>query len=106
MSFDSPMNSAIERLLRLGRAHARKLLYARILLKADVDDPDRWTVESVSYETVSRTLKKRAQASPQAPMGDPTSKEHSVHSRGAWRRSSISTSSLTIHICRWSASTS
>jgi hypothetical protein len=48
----------IERLLRLGRAHARKLLYARILLKADVDDPDRWTVESVSYETVRRTLKK------------------------------------------------
>jgi hypothetical protein len=48
----------IERLLRLGRAHARKLLYARILLKADVDGPDRWTVESVSYETVRRTLKK------------------------------------------------
>ena len=52
------MNSAIERLLRLGRAHARKLLYARILLKADIDDPDRWTVKSVSYETVRRTLKK------------------------------------------------
>jgi DNA-binding MarR family transcriptional regulator len=48
----------IERLLRLGRAHARKLLYARVLLKADVDGPARWTVESVSYETVSRTLKK------------------------------------------------
>jgi hypothetical protein len=48
----------IERLLRLGRAHARKLLYARILLKADIDDPDRWTVKSVSYETVRRTLKK------------------------------------------------
>jgi hypothetical protein len=29
----------IERLLRLDRAHARKLLYARILLKANVDGP-------------------------------------------------------------------
>lgn len=48
----------IERLLRLGRAHARKLLYARILLKADIDDPDRWTVKPVSYEIVRRTLKK------------------------------------------------
>ena len=38
----------IERLLRRGRAHARKLLYARILLKADADGPDRWTDERIA----------------------------------------------------------
>ena len=38
----------IERLLRRGRAHARKLLYARILLKADADVPDRWTDERIA----------------------------------------------------------
>ena len=30
---------------RCGRAHTRKLLYARILLEADADGPDRWTDE-------------------------------------------------------------
>jgi hypothetical protein len=29
----------IERLLRAGEAHARKLLYGRVLLKADADRP-------------------------------------------------------------------
>lgn len=38
----------IEKLLRRGRAHARKLLYGRILLKADADGPDPWTAMSGS----------------------------------------------------------
>ena len=47
-------------LVRRGRAHTRKLLYARILLKADADGPDRWTDEriaealEVSTATVAR----------------------------------------------------
>ena len=50
----------IEKLLRRGRAHARKLLYARILLKADANGPDCWTDEriaeasEVSTATVAR----------------------------------------------------
>ena len=52
--------SQLETLVRSGRAHARKLLYARILLKADADGPDRWTDEriadalEVSTATVAR----------------------------------------------------
>lgn len=38
----------IEKLLRRGRAHARKLLYGRILLKADAEGPDRWTDEQIA----------------------------------------------------------
>ena len=38
----------LETLVRSGRAHARKLLYARILLKADADGPDRWTDERIA----------------------------------------------------------
>jgi transposase len=148
--------SKLETLVRRGRAHARKLLYARILLKADANGPDQWTDEriaevfevstatvarerrrlceeglevalmpkkparpsrrvldgraeahlialscsdppegrerwsmrlladrmvelghvgSVSYETVRRTLKKLAQATPQAPVGNPSEQE-------------------------------
>ena len=50
----------IEKLLRRGRAHARKLLYGRIVLKADADGPDPWTDEriadalEVSTATVAR----------------------------------------------------
>ena len=50
----------LETLVRRGRAHARKLLYARILLKADADGPDRWTHKriaealEVSTATVAR----------------------------------------------------
>lgn len=50
----------LETLVRRGRAHARKLLYARILLKADEGGPDRWTDEriadasEVSTATVAR----------------------------------------------------
>ena len=50
----------IEKLVRRGRAHARKLLYGRILLKADADGPDSWTDEriaealEVSTDTVAR----------------------------------------------------
>lgn len=50
----------IEKLVRRGRAHARSLLYGRILLKADADGPDRWTDEriadalEVSTATVAR----------------------------------------------------
>jgi transposase len=49
----------LERLLRKGKAHARKLLYARILLKADTN-ADAWTDEriadalEVSTATVAR----------------------------------------------------
>jgi transposase len=52
--------SQLETLVRSGRAHARKLLYARILLKADANGPDRWTDEriadalEVSTATVAR----------------------------------------------------
>ncbi len=38
----------IEKLVRRGRAHARSLLYGRILLKADADGPDRWTDERIA----------------------------------------------------------
>jgi len=50
----------LQTLVRRGRAHSRKLLYARILLKADADGPDRWTDEriaealEVSTATVAR----------------------------------------------------
>jgi len=50
----------IEALVRRGRAHARRLLYGRILLKADADGTDRWTDEriaealEVSTATVAR----------------------------------------------------
>ena len=51
----------LETLVRSGRAHARKLLYARILLKADANGPDRWTADEkiaeafeVSTATVAR----------------------------------------------------
>ena len=49
----------LEKLVRRGKAHARKLLYARILLKADEDGP-AWTDEriaeafEVSVATVAR----------------------------------------------------
>jgi transposase len=49
----------LEKLVRKGKAHARKLLYARILLKADEDGP-AWTDEriadalEVSFATVAR----------------------------------------------------
>jgi transposase len=50
----------LETLVRSGRAHTRKLLYARILLKADANGPDQWTAEriadalEVSSATVAR----------------------------------------------------
>src|SRR5919199_515003 len=50
----------LEKLIRRGKAQARKLLYARILLKTDVGGPDRWTDEKiaeafeVSVPTVAR----------------------------------------------------
>jgi len=40
--------SQLETLVRSGRAHARKLLYARILLKADADGRDQWTDERIA----------------------------------------------------------
>ena len=52
--------SQLDTLVRRGRAHTRKLLYARILLKADAEGPDRWTDEriaealEVSTATVAR----------------------------------------------------
>jgi transposase len=50
----------LQTLVRRARAHARSLLYARILLKADSDGPQRWTGEriaealEVSTATVAR----------------------------------------------------
>lgn len=38
----------LETLVRSGRAHARKLLYGRILLKADEGGPDRWNDERIA----------------------------------------------------------
>ena len=40
--------SQLETLVRSDRAHARKLLYARILLKADANGPDRWADERIA----------------------------------------------------------
>jgi transposase len=50
--------SQLQRLVRRGRAHARKLLYARILLKADADGPDRWTDERIAqaFEVSAATV--------------------------------------------------
>jgi transposase len=50
----------LQKLVRQGKAHARKLLYARILLKADEGGPASWTDEriaealEVSVATVAR----------------------------------------------------
>ena len=48
----------LEACVRRGRAHARSLLYARILLKADADGPDRWTDEKIAdaFEVSSATV--------------------------------------------------
>jgi len=57
----------LESLVRRGRAHARKLAYARILLKTDADGPDRWTDEriaealEVSTATVARERRRFSQ---------------------------------------------
>ncbi len=50
--------SKLETLVRRGRAHTRKLLYARILLKADADGPDRWTDERIAeaFEVSTATV--------------------------------------------------
>jgi len=48
----------LETLVRRGRTHARKLLYARILLKADSDGPDQWTDERIAdaFEVSTATV--------------------------------------------------
>ncbi len=48
----------IEKLLRRGSAHARKLLYGRILLKADADGPYGWTDERIAeaFEVSTATV--------------------------------------------------
>lgn len=48
----------LETLVRRGKAHTRKLLYARILLKADADGPDRWTDERIAeaFEVSTATV--------------------------------------------------
>ena len=48
----------LETLVRSGRAHARKLLYGRILLKADADGPDHWTDERIAdaFEVSTATV--------------------------------------------------
>jgi transposase len=51
----------LETLVRRGRAHARKLLYGRILLKADSDGPDRWTDERIAdaFEVSTATVARK-----------------------------------------------
>jgi transposase len=53
----------IERLLRRGKAHARKLLYGRILLKADASGPDHWTDERIAdaFEVSTATVARERQ---------------------------------------------
>lgn len=48
----------LETLVRSGRTHARKLLYGRILLKADTDGPDHWTDEKIAdaFEVSTATV--------------------------------------------------
>ncbi len=54
----------LEELLQRGKAHTRKLLYARVLLKADADGLERWTDERIadafgtSVATVAREQKR------------------------------------------------
>jgi transposase len=50
--------SQLETLVRSGRAHTRKLLYARILLKADADGPHQWTDERIAeaFEVSTATV--------------------------------------------------
>ncbi len=55
----------LQTLVRRGsRAHTRKLLYARILLKADADGPDRWTDERIAeaLEVSTATVAERGGA--------------------------------------------
>src|SRR5918995_4685014 len=53
----------LETIVRRGRAHARKLLYGRILLKADADGPDRWTDERIAdaFEVSTATVARERQ---------------------------------------------
>jgi hypothetical protein len=53
----------LEKLIRRGKAHARKLLYARILLKTDVQGPDRWTDERIAeaFEVSTATVARERQ---------------------------------------------
>jgi hypothetical protein len=48
----------LETLVPSGRAHARKLLYRRILLKADADGLDHWTDERIAdaFEVSTATV--------------------------------------------------
>ena len=50
--------ASLQALVRRGRAHPRKLLYGRILLKADADGPDRWTDERIAdaFEVSAATV--------------------------------------------------
>ena len=50
--------ASLQALVRGGRAHARKLLYGRILLKADADGPDPWTDEQIAdaFEVSTATV--------------------------------------------------
>lgn len=53
----------LEKLIRRGKAHARKLLYARILLKTNVKGPDRWTDERIAeaFEVSTATVARERQ---------------------------------------------
>ena len=52
----------LEKLVRKGKAHARKLLYARILLKADEDGPawaDEWIADALEVSTATVARERR-----------------------------------------------
>jgi transposase len=55
--------SELETLVRRGRAHTRKLLYARILLKADADGRAQWTDERIAdaFEVSTATVARERQ---------------------------------------------
>lgn len=53
-------------------------------------------VESLSYETVRRTLKKLSQAPPEEAVGEPAHQERRLSLCGGWRRFWISTNNPTI----------
>jgi transposase len=50
--------ASLQTLVRRGQAHPRKLLYGRILLKADADGPDHWTDERIAdaFEVSTATV--------------------------------------------------
>jgi hypothetical protein len=53
----------LDKLVRRGRVHTRKLTYARILLKTDADGPHHWTDERIAeaFEVSTAALSRERQ---------------------------------------------